>query len=84
MKKTLVIFGLYNTLIEFNIKYYFEISEVAIKPKKENDILINELREIKESNSNIDFYIITNLTSGYIENFFSRFFAYLAAARKRL
>jgi len=72
MGKTLVIFGLNNTLLEINERAHSRAPEALIKPKKDVRSLLEELRKLKEQNEGIDFYILTNFSSSFIEAFLEK------------
>jgi len=71
MKKTLVVFGLFRTLIGFDNYVHSAAPGVIVKPKRGISYFVDELREISKEYGPIDFFIDTRLdpqiTKSFIE-----------------
>lgn len=72
MKKTLVIFGLYHTLMEFDKTVFTRSPELLVVPKAGIEVFLNELRKIKKMDKGIDFYILSRLEQRFVESFLKK------------
>ena len=72
MKKVLIIFGLYHTLIEFDRREYSRSPELLVMPKDGCEDFLSDLRKIKRMYKGIDFHIMSNLERGFIKVFLDK------------